>query len=132
MISYYDLLGMIKEGKEPKEIVLQLNCGTRTYIPEYDGGEFFLYKLKNMDLENEDFHYYLSDTLLESQMLEKCITVINGKEDLKKEMSKLQSEIDLLSNEVQKEYSKVISNRDRINYMKEQLKELMRMVNNEN
>lgn len=39
-------------------------------------------------------------------------------------ISQLQSEIDTLSNKVQEEYSKVISNRDRVNYLKEQLKQL--------
>lgn len=39
-------------------------------------------------------------------------------------ISQLQSEIDKLSNKVQEEYSKVISNRDRVNYLKEQLKQL--------
>lgn len=41
-------------------------------------------------------------------------------------ISQLQSEIDKLSNKVQKEYSNVISNRDKVNYLKEQLKELMK------
>ena len=35
-------------------------------------------------------------------------------------ISQLQSEIDKLSNKVQEEYSKVISNRDKVNYLKEQ------------
>lgn len=39
-------------------------------------------------------------------------------------ISQLQSEIDKLSNKVQEEYSKVISNRDKVNYLKEQLKQL--------
>lgn len=41
-------------------------------------------------------------------------------------ISQLQSEIDKLSNKVSKEYSKVISNRDKVNYLKEQLKELIK------
>lgn len=39
-------------------------------------------------------------------------------------ISQLKSEIDKLSNKVQEEYSKVISNRDKVNYLKEQLKQL--------
>lgn len=39
-------------------------------------------------------------------------------------ISQLQSEIDKLSNKVQEEYSNVISNRDKVNYLKEQLKQL--------
>lgn len=39
-------------------------------------------------------------------------------------ISQLQSEIDKLSNKVQEEYSNVISNRGKVNYLKEQLKQL--------
>ena len=39
-------------------------------------------------------------------------------------ISQLQSEIDKLSNKVQEEYSNVISNRDKVNYLKKQLKQL--------
>lgn len=41
-------------------------------------------------------------------------------------ISQLQSEIDKLSNKVQKEYSEVISNRDKVNYLKKQLGELIK------
>lgn len=41
-------------------------------------------------------------------------------------ISQLQSEIDKLSNKVQEEYSNVISNRDKVNYLKKQLKELIK------
>ena len=41
-------------------------------------------------------------------------------------ISQLQSEVDKLSNKVQEEYSNVISNRDKVNYLKEQLKELIK------
>lgn len=39
-------------------------------------------------------------------------------------ISQLKSEIDKLSNKVQEEYSNVISNRDKVNYLKKQLKQL--------
>lgn len=39
-------------------------------------------------------------------------------------ISQLQGEIDKLSNKVQEEYSNVISNRDKVNYLKKQLKQL--------
>lgn len=41
-------------------------------------------------------------------------------------ISQLQSEIDKLSNKVQEEYSNVISNRNKVNYLKKQLKELIK------
>lgn len=49
--------------------------------------------------------------------------------DLKKEISKLQSEIDLLSNEIGSYHNMIHSMRDRNNYMKEQLIGLMKIVN---
>lgn len=46
-------------------------------------------------------------------------------------ISQLQSEIDKLSNKVQEEYSNVISNRDKVNYLKEQKQEeIEKMIDN--
>ena len=46
--------------------------------------------------------------------------------NIKKQISKLQSEIDLLSNEISREHNIIHSMRDRNNYMKETLKELQK------
>ena len=71
----------------------------------------------------------------EEMILELCdesvtYTIID-KEETQKKVSELQSEIDLLSNEIGKYHNIIHSMRDRNNYMKEQLKELMRIVANE-
>ena len=57
-------------------------------------------------------------------------TIID-KEETQKKISKLQSEIDLLSNEIGKYHNMAHSMRDRNNYMKDKLKELMRIVADE-
>lgn len=56
-------------------------------------------------------HYHWTDEMLEQLNVDLTI-------------SQLQSEIDKLSNKVREEYSHVISNRDKVNYLKEQLKQL--------
>lgn len=76
MISYYELLQMIKEGKEPKKIELHLVNDSRKYIAEYDGASFSHYGLENECLEDGNFKYYLADSLLESQMFGKCIEIV--------------------------------------------------------
>lgn len=65
-----------------------------------------------------DYYYFinLDSFYWTDEMLKPCDAVLT--------ISQLQSEIDKLSNKVQEEYSKVISNRDRVNYLKEQLKQL--------
>lgn len=65
----------------------------------------------------DDYYFINLDSFYwTDEMLKPCDAVLT--------ISQLQSEIDKLSNKVQEEYSKVISNRDRVNYLKEQLKQL--------
>ena len=78
MISYYDLLDMIQDGDEPQLIVLRLNCGSMEYQPVYDGGEFSHYEQVAKNHQSENFKFYLSDTLLESQMIEPNIEIIEN------------------------------------------------------
>ena len=81
-ISYYELLGMIQAGENPKLIKLELNCGERYYKAYYDADEFSHYGLKGEEKENEDFKYYLADTLLESQMIERNIEIIEEEKEI--------------------------------------------------
>ena len=76
MISYLELLQLIKEGHEPQLIKLKLNCGERYYQPVYDLGNFNYYSLTNDEDEDENFNYYLAETMLESQMIEKNIKIL--------------------------------------------------------
>ena len=49
MISYYELLTMIKNGEIPKKIEVTLCSYSMTYVPEYDGDVFAFYKIENME-----------------------------------------------------------------------------------
>lgn len=84
MISYYDLLGMIKEGNEPDLVRLRLNCGAVYYQAYYDDDEFNYYGICDGDDENDDFKHYLVDSLLESQMFERNIEVIKSPKKIEK------------------------------------------------
>lgn len=81
MISYYDLLGMVQEGNAPERIRVEVVKGTsRVYTIEYDAGEFNYYRLED-DLEDENYHHYLSECFLESTMFDKCITIIDAEKE---------------------------------------------------
>lgn len=128
MISYYDLLTMIKNKKYPK---IYWHTGFKEkvlYVPIFDcfSNEFVGYNISNSSLEDENTRFYLSECMLESSMFDECLEIKEN--DIQKEISKLQSEIDLLSNEIRSYHNKIHSMRDRNNYMKEQLKDLMKEV----
>ena len=83
-INYLDLLIKLSNGETPDLIKLELNCGERYYQAFYDNGEFNYYGLCDAHLEDEDFKYYLSDTLLESQMFEDNIEIIEEDKEIEK------------------------------------------------
>lgn len=79
-ISYYELLGMIKEGNIPKRLYVKIANYGMYYIADYDGEEFSFYKRQNKDGIDENYHFYLSECFLESSMFEKCIQVLDEEE----------------------------------------------------
>ena len=79
-ISYYELLGMIKEGNIPKRLYVKLPNYGMYYIADYDGEEFSFYKRQNKDGVDENYHFYLSECFLESSMFDKCIQVLDEEE----------------------------------------------------
>lgn len=81
MISYLELLNRVKNNDVADLILLKLNCGERYYQAYYDNDEFNYYGLCNEDEENADFRYYLSETLLESQMFDEIIEIIPDEEN---------------------------------------------------
>ena len=86
-ISYYDLLGLIKEEKEPKEIEVQLVAQKSVnYVACYDraNGEFLNYYIKDDRNLSDDYHSYLTDSFLESSMFKKCIKIIEGNKEIQK------------------------------------------------
>lgn len=79
-ISYYELLGMIKDGNIPKRLYVKIANYGMYYIADYDGEEFSFYKRQNKDGVDENYHFYLSECFLESSMFEKCIQVLDEEE----------------------------------------------------
>ncbi len=77
MISYYELLGMIKDGKAPNKIRVHLTSEPREYRMIFDCGECNYYEL--IGNENNDYKYYLSDSYLESMMFDKTIEILDEK-----------------------------------------------------
>lgn len=77
LISYYDLLGMIKDGNIPKTIKVQLHNVTysKMYKAVYDGEEFTNYYL----IGDEDGNYknYLIECFWEESTFDKCIEIPN-------------------------------------------------------
>jgi ribosomal protein S18 len=79
-ISYYELLGMVQEGNAPEKIEVRL-CGDRKaiYKADYDGDEFSHYRID--EYEDENYHTYLSECLLESSMFDKCIKILDDEDE---------------------------------------------------
>ena len=83
MISYYELLGMIKEDKAPKEIRVHLTSKPKIYKAIYDFGDFNYYKLYEEEIIDDDYKDYLAECFLESSMFEKNIEILDEKKDKK-------------------------------------------------
>lgn len=80
MISYYELLGMIKEGKAPNKIKVHLNSQPREYRAIYDGKDFNYYELVNFEENDDEYYRYLMDSFIESMMFDKTIEILGEKE----------------------------------------------------
>lgn len=79
MISYYELLGMIKEGKEPNKIKVHLNSTPKIYLKDDDIYEYCYYILDSKEIEDENYKDYLMDSFIESMMFEKNIEILEEK-----------------------------------------------------
>lgn len=79
-ISYYELLGMIKEENIPK-LVYWINHERKkiAYKSSYDSvdNSFNCYILQNRKQETEDIKFYLSECMVESSFFDKCIEIPN-------------------------------------------------------
>lgn len=135
-ISYYELLGMIKEGNIPKRLYVKIANYGMYYIADYDGEEFSFYKRQNKDGVDENYHFYLSECFLESSMFEKCIQVLDEEEfeDIEEEkeielykiyqdylesnftvtMANIISEIEAIFNEKNDKINQLIKNQKKI------------------
>src|SRR5574344_1435355 len=80
MISYYELLEMIKRRNIPKHISLFMVHKKVKYVADYDpvDNSFLCYIIQNEEDKDENFGEYLRDCLLDNQSFEKCI-IVEGK-----------------------------------------------------
>ena len=77
-ISYYDLLGIIKERNIPDKVYLHSNYRKVAYIKDVDivSNEFNGYMLDEPDKDQDaNFRYYLGECFLESDMFKKNIEI---------------------------------------------------------
>lgn len=81
MISYYELLGMIKDGIIPEFIELNLKCCDEpcVYKADYDGREFNSYILRDTNRESCNYRYFLNECFLDSDVFEQNIKIIDDK-----------------------------------------------------
>lgn len=80
MISYYELLGMIKEEKAPNKIKVHLNSTPKVYARENAlNNTFSYYGLVEEEKEDGDYKYYLAECFLESSMFNETIEILDEK-----------------------------------------------------
>ena len=85
-VSYYELLGMIKDGNIPERIKACL-VGNKevVYIAEFETEDRLLgYMIENENEQDENYHYYLSECLIEYSMFDECIEIIEEEKEIEK------------------------------------------------
>ena len=85
MISYYELLGKIKEGEAPQKLRVHLTREPKIYVRQNDLDlSFSHYRLDclddNKETVDDNYHYYLADCFLESSMFDENIEILDKKE----------------------------------------------------
>lgn len=87
-ISYYELLGMIKEGNIPNEVLVTLQNGLKPvkYSAEFDYVDDSLtcYSICDEDEVDENYHDYLTDCFIEMSVFDKCIEIIEEEKEISK------------------------------------------------
>lgn len=110
-ISYYELLGMIKEGNIPVRIKVCLVGNKKVvYIAEFESNYALVcYRIENEKEEDENYHYYLSECLIECSMFDKNIEIIVEEKEMEKldvnkfhDIDELVYKIDELIDEIKK------------------------------
>lgn len=109
LISYYDLLGMVKEGNIPKYVYYVDDFGEKyLYKSEYRSDEFLGYTLVGEEQKELDIYQYLGENFLEPQMLEKNILIGEETKSYEDESSIADELLDVISEEI--EYQRDICN----------------------
>jgi len=73
MISFYDLLSLLKNNKHPKEVKLHLCDKAITYVYNKDNGS---YLIKYRNQLSQVFDMYLRDCLLDSSSFDNIIEIV--------------------------------------------------------
>lgn len=90
MISYYELLGMIKEGNIPNKIKVHITSYTsKVYVRQNDLDlSFSHYRLDclddNKETVDDNYHYYLAEDFLESTMFYETIEILEDEKNIEK------------------------------------------------
>ena len=109
LISYYDLLGMVKEGNIPKYVYYVDDFGEKyLYKSEYWSDKFLGYTLVGEEQKELDIYQYLGENFLEPQMLEKNILIGEETKSYEDESSIADELLDVISEEI--EYQRDICN----------------------
>ena len=87
MISYYELLKKIEKGDIPEKIKVHLTSKTRVYKADYDGSDFSHYFIYDGEAD-DDYHYYLAECFLESDMFDKNIEIIEEEKKIPERLNK--------------------------------------------
>lgn len=84
MISYYELLGMIKEGKIPKRLCVKLPTLSHDciYVAEYDFDGTFNFYTRVSEDDSINYKSFLGECFLESSMFDVCIEILNYEDEL--------------------------------------------------
>ena len=81
MISYYDLLELVMNGEEPKEIDVKLVCGDPVrYKAEYDFDDFLCYHIEDSNRIDDNYRMYLSECFMESGMFDSSIEIVEDED----------------------------------------------------
>lgn len=119
LISYYDLLGMIKEKNIPDKVYWVTNSKEKIlFDAEYDFDEFSHYYLNEENCRSA-ISNYLGENFLESDMFNECIEIPNdGFEDIEEFFAG--AELDYNENAPEYKINQLIKNQRKIiNMLKE-------------
>lgn len=110
LISYYDLLGMVKEGNIPKYVYYVDGMLGKHYLyeSEYCRDEFMGYMLIGEEQKELGIYQYLGENFLESQMLKKKILIGEENKVAEDEFSVADALLDVVSEEI--EYQRDVCN----------------------
>lgn len=125
-ISYYELLGMIKEGNIPNEVLVTLQNGLKPvkYSAEFDYADDSLtcYSICDEDEVDENYHDYLTDCFIEMSVFDKCIEIIEEEKEIEKlQKPTLDEYIHITGEDLYKQDMKLY---DKINELIDEIKKL--------